>query len=129
MPDTKQTILLVDDEPDLLESLSVRLRVNGYEVLTAVDGLEALKKARSSGPDLVILDLMLPKMDGYKVARLLKFDSRYCGIPILILSARGQDLDKELGKKAGADDYLVKPFDSAVLLARVSTLLAAKRED
>ncbi len=129
MTNTKKTILLVDDEPDLLESLSVRLRASGYEVMTAVDGLEALKKARSAAPDLIILDLMLPKMDGYKVARLLKFDGRYSGIPILILSARGQDMDKELGKKAGADDYLVKPFDSADLLARMKRLLAVKREE
>ena len=119
-----KTILLVDDEPDLLDSLSVRLRASGYNVLVAVDGLEALKKARSQGPDLIVLDLMLPKMDGYKVARLLKFDHRYSQIPILILSARGQDLDMEKGKSAGADDYLVKPFDSTDLLSRIQKLLA-----
>lgn len=119
----KITILLVDDEPDLLESLSIRLQASNYNVLTASDGLEALKKARALSPDLIILDLMLPKMDGYKVARLLKFDNRYSDIPILILSARGQDLDKELGKSAGADDYMVKPFDSKELLSRVENLL------
>lgn len=123
MPEAKKTILLVDDEPDLLNSLSVRLRASGYEVLVAVDGLEALKKARSLEPDLIILDLMLPKMDGYKVARLLKFDTRYSHIPILILSARGQDMDKDVGKNAGANDYMVKPFDSADLLSRIERLL------
>ena len=119
-----KTILLVDDEPDLLESLAIRFKASGYNVLTAVDGLDALQKARTLSPNLIILDLMLPKMDGYKVARLLKFDNRYCHIPILILSARGQDLDKEMGKNAGADDYMVKPFDSMDLISRVERLLA-----
>ncbi len=118
-----KTILLVDDEPDLLEGLSIRLKASGYKVVTAADGLEALKKARSLGPDLILLDLMLPKMDGYKVSRLLKFDGRYSRIPILILSARGQDLDKELATSAGADDYLVKPFSSEELLTRINKLL------
>ena len=119
----KKTILLVDDEPDLLESLSIRFKASGYNVLTAVDGLDALQKARTLSPDLIILDLMLPKMDGYKVARLLKFDTRYSHIPILILSARGQDMDKDVGKNAGANDYMVKPFDSADLLSRIERLL------
>ena len=127
MSETKKTILLVDDEPDLLDSLSIRLRASGYEVLIAEDGLEALKKARSLDPDLIILDLMLPKMDGYKVARLLKFDNRYSHIPILILSARGQDMDKDMGKSAGADDYLVKPFKSADLISRIERLLTQSK--
>jgi len=121
----KKTILLVDDEPDLLESLAIRFKASGYNVLTSVDGLDALQKARTLSPNLIILDLMLPKMDGYKVARLLKFDNRYSHIPILILSARGQDLDKEMGKNAGADDYMVKPFDSLDLISRVERLLAS----
>ena len=124
MTENKKSVLLVDDEPDLLESLAIRFKASGYNVLTAVDGLDALQKARTLSPDLIILDLMLPKMDGYKVARLLKFDNRYSHIPILILSARGQDLDKEMGKNAGADDYMVKPFDSVDLISRVKRLLA-----
>jgi DNA-binding response OmpR family regulator len=126
MTDIKKTILLVDDEPDLLESLAIRIKASGYNVLMAVDGLDALKKARTLNPDMIILDLMLPKMDGYKVARLLKFDGRYSHIPILILSARGQDMDKERGKSAGADDYMVKPFESTDLISRVERLLAKK---
>ncbi len=118
-----KTLLLVDDEPDLRESLAIRLKASGYRVVTASDGLEALKTARLLSPDLILLDVMLPRMDGYKVARLLKFDQRYSRIPILILSARGQDLDKELAVSAGADDYLVKPFSSADLLARIEKLL------
>ncbi len=119
-----KTLLLVDDEPDLRESLSIRLKTSGYRVVTASDGLEALKKARSLQPDLILLDLMLPRMDGYKVARLLKFDGRYSRIPILILSARGQDQDKELAHSTGADDYLVKPFSSDELLARIERILS-----
>jgi len=124
MNENKKTILLVDDEPDLLESLAIRMKASGYNVLMAIDGLDALKKARTLNPDMIILDLMLPKMDGYKVARLLKFDGRYSHIPILILSARGQDLDKEMAKNAGADDYMVKPFESSDLLSRTERLLA-----
>ncbi len=124
MNENKKTILLVDDEPDLLESLAIRMKASGYNVLMAIDGLDALKKARTLNPDMIILDLMLPKMDGYKVARLLKFDGRYSHIPILILSARGQDLDKEMAKNAGADDYMVKPFESSDLLSRIERLLA-----
>jgi len=124
MTENKKTVLLVDDEPDLLESLAIRFKASGYNVLTAIDGLDALQKARTLSPNLIILDLMLPKMDGYKVARLLKFDNRYSHIPILILSARGQDLDKEMGKNAGADDYMVKPFDSVDLISRVKRLLS-----
>ena len=124
MTENKKTILLVDDEPDLLESLAIRMKASGYNVLMAIDGLDALKKARTLNPDMIILDLMLPKMDGYKVARLLKFDGRYSHIPILILSARGQDLDKEMAKNAGADDYMVKPFESSDLLSRTERLLA-----
>jgi DNA-binding response OmpR family regulator len=125
MSDGKKKILLVDDEEDLVTALTARLAASGYEVLVARDGLEALQKARALFPDLIVLDLMLPKMDGYKVARLLKFDQRYAKIPILMLTARGQDIDQEAGKKAGADDYLVKPFDSVYLMKRIRELIAA----
>jgi DNA-binding response OmpR family regulator len=125
MSDEKKKILLVDDEEDLVTALTARLAASGYEVLVARDGLEALQKARALFPDLIVLDLMLPKMDGYKVARLLKFDQRYVNIPIIMLTARGQDIDQEAGKKAGADDYMVKPFDSAYLMTRIRELIAA----
>ena len=121
--EAKQKILVVDDEEDLVIALSARLKATGYEVMVARDGLEALTKARTLEPDLILLDLMLPKMDGYKVARLLKFDQRYAGIPILMLTARGQELDQELGRQAGADDYMVKPFNSTELMDRIKELL------
>jgi len=123
MAEPRKTILLVDDEEDLVLALNARLKNIGYEVLVARDGLEALRQGRSQNPDLIILDIMLPKMDGYKVCRLLKSDKRYSPIPILLLSARGQDRDRDLGKKAGADDYLVKPFKSEDLVSRIKKLL------
>ena len=128
MGDIKK-ILVVEDEEDLVIALSARLKATGYEVLVARDGLEALTKARMINPDLILLDLMLPKMDGYKVARLLKFDQRYKRIPILMLTARGQEMDQELGRQAGADDYMVKPFNSAELMERIKDLLEKAPED
>ena len=119
----RKMILVVEDEEDLVIALSARLKATGYDVLVARDGLEALTKARMLNPDLMLLDLMLPKMDGYKVARLLKFDQRYKRIPILMLTARGQEMDQELGRQAGADDYIVKPFNSAELMERIKDLL------
>ncbi len=128
MSEEKKRVLLVDDEEDLVAALSVRLEASGFEVLVAKDGLEALKRSRTDNPDLIVLDLMLPKMDGYKVARLLKFDKRYSHIPILILTARGEDSDREMSRKVGADDYMVKPFASTELISRLRKLLEAKEK-
>ena len=98
MPETpaKPRILVVDDEPDLVAVLRMGLQMEGFEVLEAADGAEGLRRAREEKPDLLLLDLMLPKMDGYQVCRSLKFDSRYKSLPILILSARPGDQDKRL---------------------------------
>jgi len=120
-------ILLVDDEEDLVLALKARFLAAGYEVEVARDGLEALQKARSVEPEIIVLDVMLPKMDGFKICRLLKFDSRYSRIPIIMLSARGQEIDRETGKKAGADEYMVKPFDSALLLQRIRELIRSEQ--
>ena len=123
MNDNPKTILLVDDEEDLIVALSARLEATGYRVMVARDGLEGLRMARSLVPDLIILDLMLPRMDGFKVARLLKHDNRYAAIPVLVLTARSQDSDRNRALKMGADDFLVKPYDSSELLLRVKQLL------
>ncbi|MBM3248607.1 MAG: response regulator [Candidatus Omnitrophica bacterium] len=120
----KKRILLVDDEPDVVKIVKFRLEENDYEVLVATDGQEALEKARKEKPDLIILDLMLPKMDGYKVCRMLKFDEKYKHIPIIIFTARGQDLDKKVGYDVGASEYIIKPFEPQVLLAKIKDLLA-----
>ncbi|MFH1198889.1 MAG: response regulator [Candidatus Omnitrophota bacterium] len=118
MPD-KKCILVIDDEKDLVETVSFRLQAAGYEVVPAYDGQDGLEKARSLKPNLIILDLMLPKMDGYKVCRLLKFDEKYKSIPIIMFTARAQDSDREMGLEVGADAYITKPFESQVLLDKI----------
>ena len=121
----KAKILLVDDEPDLLQVVSKRLKAAGYEVVTALDGQLALEQIHQARPDLIILDLMLPKIDGYKVCRLLKFDQRYKEIPILIFTARAQATDIQLAMECGADAYLTKPFEAQALLGKLQELLSA----
>jgi len=116
-------ILLVDDEKDLVDTVTFRLKASGYDVVTAYDGQEALTKTRTEKPDLIILDLMLPKMDGYKVCRMLKFDERYKKIPIIMFTARAQDSDKKMGEEVGADAYITKPFDPQTLLGKIKELL------
>jgi len=120
----KKKILIVDDESDIVELLSLRLESEGFEVISAGDGYTALDKARKDKPDLIILDLMLPKINGYKVCRILKFDEKHKGIPIIIFTARGQDQDKQLGKEVGADAYLVKPFEPQILMKTINKLLS-----
>ena len=120
----RKKILLVEDEKDMVYAVSLRLEAAGYEVITAVDGQEALNKARHEKPDLIVLDLMLPKIDGYKVCRMLKYDEKYKRIPIIMFSARAQESDKKLGSEVGADAYITKPFEPKVLLAKISDLLA-----
>ncbi|MBM3244260.1 MAG: response regulator transcription factor [Candidatus Omnitrophica bacterium] len=116
-------ILLVDDETDLVEMVKMRLEANHYEVITAFDGQDGLEKARSVNPDLIILDIMLPKMDGYKVCRILKFDENFKKIPVIMFTARAQDQDKETGTQVGADAYITKPFEPEVLLNKINELM------
>ena len=116
-------ILVVDDEPQIVEVIQARLQAQGYDVITGANGQEALTKARSEMPDLIVLDLMLPKMDGYRVGRLLKLDELYKHIPILILSARMESEYQELGLEGGADAFLSKPFDAEEFVAKIRELL------
>ncbi len=116
-------ILIVDDEKDLVEVLKVRLRTAGYEVIVAHDGHEGLEMAKKQSPDLIILDLMLPKIDGYSVCRMIKFDEKYFNIPILIFSARTNESDKILAKEVGADDYITKPYEPQTLMFKIKELL------
>lgn len=119
----KKKILVVDDEQELLRAVRIRLEAAGYEVLTALDGQEGLEKARREKPALIILDLMLPKMDGYRVCAFLKKDTRYAGIPIVMFTARAQQDDIDLGMEMGADAYITKPFDHQALIVKVKELL------
>jgi DNA-binding response OmpR family regulator len=114
------TILVVDDEPSLRDALTYMLRKEGYRVEVAVSGMEALKVARRTQPDAVILDVMLPGVDGLQVCRTLRTEST---VPILLLSAKGEEIDRVVGLEMGADDYLGKPFAMRELLARIRALL------
>lgn len=116
----KQRILIVDDDTNISELISLYLTKECYETRTVENGEEALKVFSSFQPDLILLDLMLPGMDGYQVCREIRRDSQ---VPIIMLSAKGEVFDKVLGLELGADDYIVKPFDSKELVARVKAVL------
>jgi DNA-binding response OmpR family regulator len=116
-------ILIVDDEVDLVETVRFPLEMEGFNVLVSYNGEDALSQARKERPDLILLDLMLPKLDGYKVCRLLKFDERYKNIPILMLTAKTQEKDKALGMETGANEYITKPFDLEKLVEKVKAYL------
>ncbi|NWF91295.1 MAG: response regulator [Syntrophaceae bacterium] len=120
---SKKKILVVDDEPDLVETVRFPLEIEGFNVLVSYNGEDALNLARKENPDLILLDLMLPKLDGYKVCRLLKFDEKYKHIPIIMLTAKTQEKDKVLGMETGADEYVTKPFDMDELMKKVKQYL------
>jgi len=117
-------ILVVEDDLTLLETLEYNLRGEGYEVITAADGLMALEIAHEEEPDLIVLDVMLPRLDGFEVCRVLRRESN---VPILMLTARTDEVDRVVGLEVGADDYLTKPFSMRELLARVKALLRRVR--
>jgi len=116
-------VLVVDDDPVIQKLLQVNFEMEGYNVVTASDGAEGLERARSEHPDIVILDVMMPKMNGLEVASTLKSDSATAGIPIILLSAKAQEADVQAGRQTGADDYFTKPFDPLELLERVARLV------
>lgn len=119
-----QKVLVVEDEPSLVDTLEYSLARQGYEVRVATDGLKALESARKDPPDLVVLDVMLPSLDGYEVCRILRQEM---SVPIIMLTARGDEVDKIVGLEVGADDYLTKPFSMRELMARVKALLRRVR--
>ena len=116
-------ILITEDSPTVLEILKSVLAEEGYEVIAASDGQQALNLAKTEKPDLMVLDLMLPKIDGYKVCRMLKFDEKYKDIPIIMLTARTKESDENLGKEVGADAYIRKPFQPEVIIDQIRKLL------
>ncbi len=123
-----EVILVVDDDPDVARFIEVNLRAAGYEVHVASDGEEALAKAVEIRPDLILLDVMMPKLDGFEVAQRLRRDSRTNSCSIIMLTAKALSADKVLGLSSGADDYIIKPFDPVELLARVKGTLRRARE-
>lgn len=122
-------VLVVDDEPDLLELARYNLTQIGYDVACVASGEEALAHVRSHQPDLVILDLLLPGVDGWEVCKILKRDPRTATIPIMMLTARSEEADMVTGLELGADDYLTKPFSPRVLLARVKAALRRRQSE
>ena len=121
----KPRILLVDDEPSIVKMVGKRLEVEGFDVLVAMDGQDGLAKAQAEQPDLIVLDLMLPKLNGYEVCTMLKQDARYQKIPVVLFTAKTQEKDEKLGMECGADAYVRKPFRAQELLEKIRSLIAA----
>ena len=116
-------ILVVDDEIYIVHILDFSLGMEGYEVVTALDGEEGLQKAIEFKPDLIVLDIMMPKMDGYETCKALKADERTKNVPVILLSAKGRNVDMQTGYDVGADEYITKPFSPRKLVDRINTML------
>lgn len=123
----KGKILVVDDEVNITQILEFSIGAEGYEVISAANGEEAIDKARREQPDLIILDIMMPKIDGYEACRILKSNPLTKSIPVVLLTAKGRDIDKRLGYEVGATDYIVKPFSPNKLIERIHQLLVGTR--
>jgi two-component system phosphate regulon response regulator PhoB len=127
--DVRSKILVVDDEPEAVELLEFNLKQAGFDVLSVADGAQALKKARSTLPNLIVLDLMLPEIDGLEVCKMLRRDPATAGIPIIMLTAKAAELDRIVGLELGAEDYITKPFSPRELVLRVKKVLHRGRPD
>jgi two-component system, OmpR family, alkaline phosphatase synthesis response regulator PhoP len=124
--DAKPTILVADDEEDLRELVSYRLTRSGYDVIDAQDGEEAFRLASEHVPDLMVLDVMMPRLDGYELTRRVRAEESLRAVPVILLTARSQETDVSRGFEVGADDYLKKPFNPDELVARVRAVLARR---
>ena len=120
---SKGKILVVDDEIYIVHILDFSLGMEGYEVVTALDGEQAIEQARNEKPDLIVLDIMMPKLDGYEVCKAIKSDPATKAIPVILLSAKGRNVDQKMGFDVGADDYITKPFSPRKLVERINQLL------
>ena len=119
----KGKILVVDDEIYIVHILDFSLGMEGYQVITALDGEQALEKARAELPDLIVLDIMMPKLDGYETCKVLKSEEATKNIPVILLSAKGRNVDQKVGFEVGADDYITKPFSPRKLVERINAIL------
>ncbi len=124
----KHRILLVDDEPSIVKMVGKRLEVEGFDVLIAMDGQDGLAKAQAERPDLIILDLMLPKLNGFEVCTMLKQDTRYQKIPIILFTAKAQEKDEKMGLECGANAFVRKPFRAQELMEQIRALIAASAQ-
>lgn len=122
-------ILVVDDEIYIVHILDFSLGMEGYEVVTALDGEQALQKAQETKPDLIVLDIMMPKMDGYETCKALKANPDTKDIPVILLSAKGRNVDQQTGFDVGAEDYITKPFSPRKLVDRINTMLGQTNPD
>ncbi len=118
-----KTILVIDDDPNITALLATFIKPLGLKILTATDGLTGLAMARDLKPDLIFLDIMLPKLDGFKISRFLKFDDTYSRIPIVMLTAKSETHDQEIGIQTGADEYITKPFDKNIIVNTINKFL------
>jgi DNA-binding response OmpR family regulator len=125
----KKKILVIEDEEDIRRTLQVRLEMEGYDIVTASDGKEGLDKAKSSGEDLIILDLKLPVLPGEEICRKLRKEEEFEDLPIIMLTAKDTDVDRIVGRAIGADAYIYKPFDMDALLAKIRSLLSPPIDD
>ncbi|MBF0431967.1 MAG: response regulator [Fibrobacteria bacterium] len=116
-------ILLADDEPDIVRTVRKRLEISGFEVATAQNGLEALEKLKEFKPDLVVLDVMMPELNGHQVCRTIREAPDTCDLPVIMLTAKAQESDKFWGGEVGASLYITKPFDDKVLISKIKELL------
>jgi len=116
-------VLIADDHPEAVELVRVTLEDEDYEIVNTSNGKETLKKARAEKPDIVLLDVVMPKMDGFEVCRQLRKDPQTKEIPIVMLTDKGQEVDKERGREVGADDYITKPFSPSTLLIKIEEIL------
>lgn len=123
----KGKILVVDDEVYIVHILDFSLRMEGYEVVTALDGEQALERIESERPDLIVLDIMMPKLDGYEACRRLRANPDTRDIPIILLSAKGRNVDQKMGIDAGADEYITKPFSPRKLVEKINGMLQPNR--
>ena len=120
---SKGRVLVVDDEIYIVHILDFSLGMEGYEVVTALDGEAALEKIRTEKPDLIVLDIMMPKLDGYEVCKSIKSNAATQHIPVILLSAKGRNVDQKMGFDVGADDYITKPFSPRKLVERINAIL------
>src|SRR5687767_7302630 len=124
----REVVLVADDDEDIVQFVEVNLRLEGFDVISATDGEQALKAAYDTMPDLVLLDVMMPRVDGFEVCQRLRSDSRTRNISVIMLTAKSLSADKVVGLTSGADDYIIKPFDPVELVARVKSALRRSRE-
>jgi DNA-binding response OmpR family regulator len=125
----RQSVLVVDDEPNILLSLQFLMKNAGYEVRTAKDGDEALAELERGVPDLILLDVMMPKRDGFEVCQRIRGHPQWKVVPIIMLTARGRPIEREKGLALGANDYITKPFSTKAVIARVEAVLANSERD